>query len=263
MIPKFDPTMTPEIITSAQNPTIKSIRALDQKKHRQETGLFVAEGARALERARAAGIAPDMVLSVTGPQDWGQARDIRVSDAVMARLSVQNNPSGLVAVFKQSDFLSAFDQKADVAIALEDIRDPGNLGTIIRTADALAIRHVVLVGESCDPFSPEAVRATMGSLFGVTLTRIATAKFASLLDEWPGEIVATAADARSDFRRAYQRPTLLLMGSEGSGLSAELAAKANVSVRIPMPGQAESLNVATASALLLYEIKRPELKTEP
>jgi TrmH family RNA methyltransferase len=253
--------MTPEIITSAQNPTIKSIRALEQKKHRQETGLFVAEGLRMLERARAAGIAPDLVVAISGPQDWGQARDIRVSEAVMARLSVQNNPSGLIGVFRQSDFLSPFDQKADVAIALEDIRDPGNLGTIIRTADALAIRHVVLVGECCDPFSPEAVRATMGSLSGVTLTRLATAKFTAALDEWPGEIVATAADARGDFRRPYQRPTLLLMGSEGAGLSADLAAKANVSVRIPMLGQAESLNVATASALLLYEIKRPELKT--
>ncbi|MGE0238177.1 MAG: TrmH family RNA methyltransferase [Parvibaculaceae bacterium] len=252
--------MSSEIITSAQNPTIKFIRALDQKKHRQQTGLFVAEGARALERARLAGIVPDYVLSVAGPQDWGQARDIRVSEAVMARLSQQNNPAGLIGVFKQSAILAAFAPGAkDVAIGLEDIRDPGNLGTIIRTADAVAVRHVVLVGESCDPFSPEAVRATMGSLFGITLTRLATAKFMAMLDEWTGEIVATAADAAADFRRPYGRPTLLLMGSEGGGLSPALAAKANVSVRIPMPGAAESLNVATASALMLYEIKRPEL----
>lgn len=252
--------MAPEIISSAQNPTIKSIRALEQKKHRQETGLFVAEGLRAVERAHAAGIRPDMIVSVSGPQDWGQARDIRVPEAVMARLSAQNNPSGLIGVFKQSALLSAFNNDADIVLALEDIRDPGNLGTIIRTADALAIRHIVLVGESCDPFSPETVRASMGSLFGVTLTRLATAKFHAALDEWRGEIVATAADAQADFRRLYQRPTLLLMGSEGSGLTPGLAAKANVAVRIPMPGQAESLNVATASALLLYEIRRPELK---
>lgn len=252
--------MALEIITSAQNATIKFIRALDQKKHRQETGLFVAEGARALERARLAGIAPDYVLSIAGRQDWGQARNIRVSEAVMARLSAQNNPSDVIAVFKQSAIVAEFRAgHDDVAIALEDIRDPGNLGTIIRTADAVAVRHVVLLGDSCDPFSPEAVRATMGSLFGVTLIRLPTAKFMAVLDEWPGEIVATAANARTDFRRPYQRPTLLLMGSEGSGLSPALAAKANVSVRIPMPGAAESLNVATASALMLYEIKRPEL----
>lgn len=252
-------SMASEIITSAQNPTIKSIRALDQKKHRQETGLFVAEGARALERAQSGGITPDMVVSVSGRQDWGQARDIRVSEAVMARLSAQNNPSGLIGVFKQSALLSSLDAEADIVLALEDIRDPGNLGTIIRTADAVGVRHVVLVGDTCDPFSPETVRATMGSLFGVTLARLPAVKFAAALDEWRGEIVATAADAEVDFRRLYQRPTLLLMGSEGSGLSAALAAKANVSVRIPMPGQAESLNVATASALLLYEIRRPEM----
>jgi len=252
--------MSLEIITSAQNPTIKFIRALDQKKHRQETGLFAVEGARALERARLAGIAPDYVVSIADRQDWGQARNIRVSEAVMARLSAQSNASGVIGVFKQLAILSSFAPGAsDVAIALEDIRDPGNLGTIIRTADALAVRHIVLLGDSCDPFSPEAVRATMGAIFGVTLTRLPTDKFMSLIDEWPGEVVATAANGEADFRRLYQRPTLLLMGSEGSGLSRTLANKANVSVRIPMPGAAESLNVATASALMLYEIKRPDL----
>lgn len=252
--------MLPEIITSAQNPTIKFIRGLEQKKNRQDSGLFVAEGRRALERARAAGITPDYVVSVEGPQDWGQLRDIRVSDAVMARLSDQNNPLGLIGVFRQAAILSAFAPgPGETALALEDIRDPGNLGTIIRTADAVAVRHVVLVGESCDPFSPEAVRATMGSLFGVAISRLSTPKFGAALDEWPGEIVATAADAATDYRRPYVRPTLLLLGSEGSGLSAALSARANISVRIPMPGQAESLNVATAAALMLYEIKRPEL----
>jgi TrmH family RNA methyltransferase len=252
--------MTPEIITSAQNSTIKFIRGLDQKKNRQDSGLFAAEGMRALERARAARIIPEYVVSVSGRQDWGQARDIRVSDAIMARLSQQNNPSGVIGVFKQSALLASLAAGAqDVVLALEDIRDPGNLGTIIRTADAVGVRQVVLAGETCDPFSPETVRATMGSLFGVTIIRMPIAKFTAALDEWAGDIVATDADAKTDYRRLYARPAILLMGSEGSGLSAALAAKANVSVRIPMPGQAESLNVATASALMLYEIKRPEL----
>jgi TrmH family RNA methyltransferase len=252
--------LPPEIVTSAQNPTIKSVRALEHKKNRQETGLFVAEGARALERARLAGIAPDTVLAKQGPQAWGQARDLRVTEAVMARLSAQNNPVGLIGVFKQSDVLSNFTPGlGEVAIALEDIRDPGNLGTIIRTADAVSVRHVVLVGETCDPFSPEAVRATMGSIFGVKLSRMSRKQFGAVLAQWAGEIVATAAEAATDYRRTYARPTLLLMGSEGGGLSNALAAQANVSVRIPMSGGAESLNVATASALMLYEIKRSEL----
>jgi TrmH family RNA methyltransferase len=252
--------MTPEIITSAQNPTIKFVRGLELKKNRQQAGLFVAEGLRALERARLAGISPEYLLSVADQPDWRQARHVRVSEAVMARLSQQNNPTGVIGVFRQSAILSGFAPAAnDVAIVLEDIRDPGNLGTIIRTADAVAVRHVVLAGETCDPFAPDAVRATMGSIFGVALTRLAQSKVSALLDEWPGDIVATAADAPADFRRSYRRPTLLLMGSEGSGLSPALAAKANVAVRIPMAGATESLNVGTASALMLYEIKRPEL----
>ncbi|MGE3872830.1 MAG: TrmH family RNA methyltransferase [Parvibaculaceae bacterium] len=251
---------TAEIITSAQNPAIKAIRALEFKKNRQEAGLFAAEGRRALERARQAGIAADTVVSVEPPGDWGQARTLKVSEAVMARLSQQNNPTGLIGVFRQSAILSDFaPASGDVAVSLEDIRDPGNLGTIIRTADAVSARHIVLVGETCDPFSPDAVRATMGSLFGVRLCRMTAKQFQSRLAEWPGEIVATAAEARTDYRRTYARPTLLLMGSEGRGLSDALAAQANVSVRIPMSGGAESLNVAIAAALMLYEIKRPEL----
>ncbi|MGE0009161.1 MAG: TrmH family RNA methyltransferase [Parvibaculaceae bacterium] len=250
----------PEIVTSAQNPTIKFIRALQQKKHRQETGLFVAEGMRLLERARLAGIRPEYVLSVAGRRDWGQARDVRISEAVMARLSRQSNPAGVVGVFRQSDLLAGLAPgPGEVAIALEDIRDPGNLGTIIRTADAVSVRHVALIGETCDPFSPEAVRATMGSLFGVRLTRMGAGELQAALAGWPGEIVATAAGAPADYRRSYARPTLLLMGGEAGGLSPALAARATVSVRIPMPGGAESLNVATAGALMLYEIKRSEL----
>ena len=195
-----------------------------------------------------------------GSGGWGEARRFQVSEAIMARLSQQNNPAGLIGVFKQSAILADFGPgQGDVAIALEDIRDPGNLGTIIRTADAVSVRHVVLIGDTCDPFSPEAVRATMGALFGVKLSRMNAKQFHALLAEWPGDIVATAADAATDYRRSYGRPTLLLMGSEGSGLSPAVAAQANVSVRIPMSGGAESLNVATASALMLYEIKRAEL----
>jgi TrmH family RNA methyltransferase len=178
----------------------------------------------------------------------------------MARLSVQNNPTGLIGVFRQTAVLSDFTPSAnEVALALEDIRDPGNLGTILRTADAVSVRHVALLGESCDAFSPEAVRASMGSLFGVKLSRMTAQQFRSVLAEWPGEIVATAAHGTVDYRRTYARPTLLMMGSEGGGLSDALAAQANVSVRIPMSGAAESLNVAAAAALMLYEIRRPEL----
>ncbi|MBZ0216684.1 MAG: RNA methyltransferase, partial [Fimbriimonadaceae bacterium] len=143
-----------------------------------------------------------------------------------------------------------------VWIALEDMRDPGNLGTIIRTADAVAASGVILVGQSCDPYSGDCVRATTGSIFGVPLVRMETEVFIALCKTWRGDVVGTHLKGTEDFRRTYRSPTMLVMGSERRGLSEELAAACNSLVRIPMPGGAGSLNVATATALMLYEIMR-------
>ncbi len=137
------------------------------------------------------------------------------------------------------------------------MRDPGNLGTIIRTADAVAASGVILVGQSCDPYSGDCVRATTGSIFGVPLVRMETEAFIALCKTWRGDVVGTHLKGTEDFRRTYKSPTLLVMGSERRGLSEELAAACNSLVRIPMPGGAESLNVATATALMLYEAVKP------
>jgi TrmH family RNA methyltransferase len=151
-------------------------------------------------------------------------------------------------------------EKNAVWIALEDIRDPGNLGTIIRTADAVGASGVILVGQSCDPFSRECVRATMGSLFSVPLVRMDPKAFAALASKWPGDLIGTRMKAERDFRSTYRLPALIVMGSEGSGLSPEIASLCTAEVRIPMAGNAESLNVAIAAALMLYEVRRPALK---
>ena len=145
-------------------------------------------------------------------------------------------------------------------MALEGIRDPGNLGTIIRTVDAVGAGGVVLVGNCCDPYSREAVRATMGSIFNVPLVRMSQERFLAWVAGWPGDIVGTHLSGREDFRAApYRAPTLLVMGSEGPGLSPALAAACTRLVKIPMAGRLDSLNLAVATALMLYEIRKDRL----
>ena len=242
-------------VTSPQNPTIKLIRSLSEKKFRQETGLFVAEGWEMLDRARKAGWVPEHLVSTEAISAWGETRPILVTEKIIEGLSGQNNPHNVIATFGQR-YVGEVTPNG-VWVALEDMRDPGNLGTIIRTADAVAASGVILLGQSCDPYSRDCVRATTGSIFGVPLVHMETWAFIALCKTWRGDVVGTHLKGTEDFRRSYKTPTLLVMGSERRGLSEELAAACNSLVRIPMPGGAESLNVATATALILYEAVKP------
>ncbi len=273
----------PRTITSLQNDTVKLIRSLDMRKARRETGLFVAEGAAVLITARDHGWHPRML--VTGPDAanatatpelarWAggsNADHLEVNAAVLEKLAAKDNPQSVMAVFEQR--FAELPQAADLApaamqdrlpplwIALEEIRDPGNLGTILRTADAAGATGIVLVGNTCDPYSREAVRASMGSIFAVPIARTDLGGLRDLAAAWPGAVVGTHLAGSSDYRAAdYRPPVLLVMGNEGAGLSEAAAGMCTDLVRIPMAGKLDSLNLAVATALMLYEIRRDVLK---
>ena len=143
---------------------------------------------------------------------------------------------------------------------LEEVRDPGNLGTIIRTAEAAGAAGVILVGSCCDPFAPETIRATMGSVFAVPLVKMERDAFAEFAKSWPGDVIGTHVSARNDFRSAHYRgPELIVMGSEGPGLSDAALALCTMKVKIPMSGQLDSLNLAIATALTLYQVRGKRL----
>lgn len=239
-------------ISSLQNPTIKLIRSLEHKKERRDAGLFVAEGFTMLERAEALGWVPETVLATKHVDVFDEVKPTIVTDKIMAELSGQNNPHDVLAVFKQR--YQPHPSKEGLWLALEEVRDPGNMGTIIRTADAVDVKGIILVGDCCDPYSPECVRASTGSIFGVTLVRMNLAGMLDFAKAWPGDMVGTSGTARSDFRKEYLHPVLLAMGSESRGLSAELSRSCTQQVRIPMKDGVESLNVATAAALMLYQM---------
>ena len=263
-------------ITSLQNDTVKFIRTLDMRKARRDSNLFVAEGASVLLTASENGWQPQTL--VLGPEAagnvatrrlerWAQASGAETLDVaapVLAKLAAKDNPQSVLAVLEQR-WIDPPDPAALVGnplwLALEEVRDPGNLGTIVRTADAAGVAGIILVGATCDPYAREAVRASMGSIFAVPLVRQEALDFARLCASWPGDVVGTHLSGKTDFRQAtYRTPVLLVMGSEGAGLSDATAAACRRLVRIPMAGRLDSLNLAVATALMLYEIRRPELK---
>lgn len=260
----------PTTITSLQNDRVKLIRSLEMRKARKETGLFVAEGASVLISAREAGWTPRLLVMragvtggvVKGLVDWALAAGtevLEVSEPVLEKLAAKDNPQSLIGVYEQR-----WGEAPDAArvpptatwLVLEEVRDPGNLGTIIRTVDAVGAAGILLVGTCCDPFQRECVRATMGSLFAVPLVRMTREAFMTWRGGWPGEVVGTHLSATHDFRRVnYRAPTLLVMGGEGPGLSPELTAACDRLVKIPMAGRLDSLNLAVATALALYQIR--------
>jgi TrmH family RNA methyltransferase len=245
------------------------------RKERKETGLFVAEGASLLITAREHGFKPETLIYRAGSAKSGVAQGLvawalqsgaeclEVSDAVLGKLASKDNPQSMLAVFRQrwgEAPAAAEVAREDVWLALEEVRDPGNLGTIIRTADAVGANGVILIGQSCDPYSRECVRATMGSIFAVPLVRMSREAFLNWRSGWAGDVVGTHLAAGQDFRQVtYRAPTLLLMGSEGPGLSEPLAKACTKLVKIPMAGRLDSLNLAVATALMLYQIRGPHL----
>ncbi len=240
-------------ISSLQNPVIKTIRTLTDKKGRREAGLFMAEGLAMLERAMDLGWRPDTLVSTKPVQLWEDVQPLIVTEKIMGELSAQNNPHEVLATFKPR--LQPHPGKTGLWLALEEIRDPGNLGTIIRTADAADVAGIILVGECCDAYAPECVRASTGSIFAVPLVKMKADSFVDYAKAFPGDVVGTAMAASADFRRPYGAGTLLVLGSESRGLSQAISSSCKTLVRIPMKPGVESLNVATAAALMLYQAR--------
>jgi TrmH family RNA methyltransferase len=260
-------------IESTQNQRFKTIRSLNTKKYRSELGLFLAEGLKVVATAMENNWTPKYLVVSPEVQAndfcrtvvrWAEDRGalcLEAPQSMVDLLSTSENASNIVGVFEQkwmpaADAVPAGDQ---LWLALEEIRDAGNLGTIIRTVDAVGGAGIILAGDCCDPYSTRSVRATMGAIFSVPLVRMDKDAFREKMKSWQGEKIGTHLAGAVDFRRAYRRPVLLVMGTEGHGLSAEAAAACDQLVKIPMVGKSDSLNLSIATALMLFEINRDRL----
>lgn len=258
-------------VSSAANPAVKLLKSLDQKKHRDDSGLFLVEGLRHIREAAAAGwqiehlcFAPAARASAEAfMADYAVAEALEMPEDLLKRITGRDNTQSVIAsLHMRVHDISAMTKVADHAlwVGLEDIRDPGNLGTIIRTADAVGAAGVVLVGQTCDPFAPETVRATVGAFSRQKIIRASREGLVSALNTWQGRAIGTHLRTDTDYRRAdYTLPLLLMMGSEQNGLSDQIAGACAQLVKIPMPGGTESLNLAVSTGIMLYEICRDRL----
>ena len=259
-------------ITSLANPIVKDIKALSQKKSRDESRTFMAEGLKLVIDAVELGWTIRTLVYSKGAKGKPVVEQIaskavakgglvlEVNDKVMASITRRDNPQAVVGIFEQRwTALRDVRPKTDETfVALDRVRDPGNLGTIIRTADAAGASGVILIGDTTDPFSMETVRATMGSVFAVPLVRATPDEFIAWKKTAGVQVVATHLAGSVDYRTIdYSRkPVVLLMGNEQAGLPDTLAREAHALARIPQAGRADSLNLAIATAVMLFEARR-------
>lgn len=261
------------VITSLSNERIKAIRKLQDRKTRRESGLFFVEGLRIVAEAveqSAAGraqietliAAPQLLTSELGQrllaeQSANGIPVLEVSAEVFKSISAKEGPQGIAAVMRQR-WLALETVRpcaGDVWVALDAVADPGNLGTILRTLDATSGKGVILLDQCTDPYDPAAARGSMGALFTCDLVSASFDEFADWKRQRGCWLAGTSDKAQTDYHTCrYPDPVVILMGSERQGLQPHHLALCDEVVSIPMRGQSDSLNLAVATAVILYEI---------
>lgn len=263
----------PVKITSARNDRVRYAAKLARRRYRQREGRFLVEGPRLVGEALTSGtvlhsvfLCPEMF-----PEDYGGLLSalpagvpvLELPPAVFRQVALTDSPQGIVAVadmrrWTWEDCCRPAAGGAELVVAVDGLQDPGNLGTIIRAAEALGAGGVLLGTGTADPWNPKAVRATMGAIFRfpVAVEVDLPARLAALRGRGMRVRVAAARASRPAYEVDWRGPAAFVLGNEGAGVSPEVAALADETVSIPMPGRAESLNAGMAAGILLYEALR-------
>jgi len=260
----------PRQVTAFSNATVKLLRSLRDKKARRSEGLFLAEGLRILAEARDSGHLPEILAfsadgarhplaaEIIAATERAGGEAIETTSDILAKMSGKDNPQMLLGAYRQpATSLERLDRaQSPLWIVAQALRDPGNIGTILRTGDAVGAGGLILVDDCADPFSVEAVRASMGALFTQEIATARWAEFISWLRKGKGQLVGTSLKAAHDYLDAhYEEPCFLLIGNEQQGLPADYEAQCDLLVKIPMAGRADSLNAAVAAAVMAFAIK--------
>jgi RNA methyltransferase, TrmH family len=268
----------PREITGFSNPIVKRVRSLRDKKHRKAEGAFLAEGLRILTEAMDAGALPHMiwhapetadhplVVKLTQATEAAGGEVFVTSADILAKLSGKDNPQSVLGVYPEHlTSLEKIDRSnAPIWIVAERLRDPGNLGTILRTGDAVGAGGLILIDDCTDPFSVEAVRASMGAIFTQKIVAARWEDFIAWLRNGAGQLVGTSLNTETDYQApTYASPTFLLVGNESQGLPLDYEAQCDLLVKMPMMGNADSLNAAMATAVMAYEVLNQRRRNLP
>ncbi|MBF5089419.1 RNA methyltransferase [Novosphingobium sp. NBM11] len=258
-----------KVITGFSNPTVKFVRSLRDKKHRKREQRFLAEGLRLLTDAREGGRVPEILLMAQGrePHPLLDVLEQTVAAAggdvlelpedLLAKVTGKDNPQAVAGVFAEWDTgLATIDRHAaPIWLVAQAMRDPGNLGTMLRTADAVGAGGLILLDDCTDPFSVEAVRASMGAIFTQRLAQARWDDFIGWLRAGEGQLVAASLREAVPYRGApYAAPCFVMVGNESRGLPEDYEMACDLRVTMPMKGRADSLNAAVAGAVLAYEV---------
>lgn len=256
-------------ITGFSNPLVKQVKSLRDKKHRRREHKFLAEGLRIMTEAREAGYLPEMlfrakdrdvhaleiVLEEAVLADGGDV--IETSSDILSKLSGKDNAQTVVGVYAEhGTALADLDRdSAPIWLVAQAMRDPGNLGTMLRTGDAVGAGGLILLDDCTDPFSVEAVRASMGAIFTQKVVQATGSDFLAWLRGGSGQLVGTSLNTEFDYQQPeYAAPCFVLTGNEAQGLPQEYEVACDLLVKMPMRGKADSLNAAVATAVMAYEV---------
>jgi len=254
------------VITSKDNEIVKHIRKLREKKEREEAGEFIVEGIKMLEeavreKARIKMIVVSEELNQNPiPQDvlYKVAKEklIYVSESVFKTLTDVNSPQGILAIIEKNQ-TKEIDFSQDLFLILDNIQDPGNMGTILRTADSVNLKQVIVPKGNADCYNPKVVRSTMGAIFRVSVIEVEDlSKSIKEMKKHKIQILVTALETKDSIYDVDYKRSAIVIGNEGNGVSKEVLELADKKIKIPMPGKTESLNAAVATGIILYHAIR-------
>ena len=255
------------IITSKDNTTIKEIKKLKEKKYRKEK--FIVEGIKMIKEALQHNADIELVVhsgkidisSVGNILKQKNIKIIEVTENIFNTLTEVISPQGILAVVEKNIDSKKIDYSNEFILALDGIQDPGNLGTIIRTADATNLKQIIVSKDTVDTYSPKVIRSTMGAIFRVNVIEVEN--LSQELENMKKEgfkIITTSLQTNKSMYDIDYKKSVVVIGNEANGVSEEVYKIANEKVKIPMPGKAESLNASVAAGVMMYEYVRQNLK---
>ena len=260
-----------QVISSKDNELIKHIKKLKDKKYRDENNEYIIEGAKLIEEAVSEGaiikkiiVCEDTTntyeLSTNITLEIAKYPCVYVTEKIFSQITQVTNPQGIMAIVEKKSEQSEIDFTQDIIVILDDIQDPGNLGTILRTMDSIGLNQVIVSNETADAYNPKVVRSTMGAIFRINIIKsdnlIETIK---KIKKHHFKLVVTSLQTEKSLYDMDFNKKIIVIGNEANGVSKEIQNMADEKIKIPMLGKTESLNASVATGIVLYEYVRQKL----